>query len=254
VLGATPVAAPAATVDEAGVRLDATLTEAAHQLQSTIVAARGTRTVGERTALLAAWVAVPIVAALNATSRRRAIPVPAAAPTMAARLAGDVSELVGDDAAGLRLRAAQVYADARTLAGVMGSAGAARAPDLAVTPAICQRHSDAVIADLGGIATTELLVGATRVGLPWIALSSNEVMSWIDRQRLVRPACAHTGQPLDDRNLALVRAFAGRLSDSEDDAVAFDRALQAGYEPHTALALAEHTAVSGAVLVQLEAR
>lgn len=239
-------------MDDAASRLSATLADATHQLHRAIGATRGTRTVAERTALLTAWTAVYAVWMLSVARRAGAPPMTPASSTLAAQLQTHVDELVGDGSTAIDVRAVRVYGDARALAAMMGSAGSST-PQSAVSAPRCRRRSDGIIADLGALATTELLLGTTRVGLPWIALSANELVSRTDRQRLVRPGWAHDQPPLNGGNLALSHAFGGwSLAAKTETMAAFDRAQRAGYAPRTALALAEHTDISGASLVLLE--
>ncbi|HET7504036.1 MAG TPA: putative metal-binding motif-containing protein [Kofleriaceae bacterium] len=251
---------PVASVHRTATPIVATLAAASRWIRIEAEESHTRHTVAERTAMLAAWAAVDATASLSVSWRDRiAAPVSSELVVAAIQLYADTAELVAAGPPAIVARAAIVYAGARAIALALAAPDTRATPELpAMTPAGCTSRAQAVLADLGGLATTELVIGTTRAGLPWVGLSPSEVMARIDREKLVRPAWSHARPGLDaaavaHSRAALVRELGGDVSAARPAIDAFERASQAGFEPHTALALAEDTVVSGAWLVQLEA-
>lgn len=236
--------APADRVEAA--RLVDAIEAAGQQLWGAVEASEGERSIAERSGALAAWAAIVVAGAQGRAWRDRlAAPVPDGLAATVERMVAEAEGLQGGSATTIERDAVRVFDQARALA------LAFEVPGDPLSQGVCQRQAGAVLADLGGLATTERWLAVPRVGFPWIALSSNEIAMRIDRAQMVRPAWAHAMASPEERGGLAAPAM---VDHGLATLAAADRAWRAGFEPATALALAEHTTVTGAVLVQLEAR
>jgi hypothetical protein len=234
------------------------LVTASDQLRDAATPSHVRRTVLERTALMTAWIAVDVAAMLS-LSWRDALSTPVSTATTGAanRLTHRIAQLRTPSADAPYASAVDVYRDARTLAGMMSTRSLRGSPlAAAMTPAQCQIRSGAILDDLGALATTELVIGDTRVGFPWVALSANEIVSRLDRYKLVRPAWARSRLPGDDAKLAdhhaaLLRSFGDDARGASEARNTFDRAWRIGFEPDAALAIAQNSSAAGPALIHL---
>ncbi len=252
-------AAPSGSSDPAPAAIVSTLAAAAPRLRTAVAQAHGL-TVADRTAMITAAVALDTALELATLWHERTSGA-AVAPMQAAlsRLTDDLDRLLGDhNTAAIRTHAADVYKDARALA-LTFSANRSSADGLlpAVTDASCQATSAKTGADLGALATTELVLGATRVGYPWVALSPNEIASRASVVKLVRPAWVRVPGPgsaeaVSDAHAAIGRRFGGDAAHTASAIAAFDAIHHAGFEATAAMLLAGTTSPGPQIAAELE--
>jgi len=169
------------------------LLAAAPRIRTGVAQSRAQLTVAERTDMMAAWAAVDTAAKLSVLWRDRtsSAGVDAHLASSVEQLSKDIDQMLGERTEAQRpARAEAVYDDAIAVAQQF-AIGAPRhsAPGLPpVTHDSCAKRADAVIADLGGIATSELLLATTRPGYPWVTLTPPAMLAKTDAAHLIRPA------------------------------------------------------------------
>ncbi len=206
--------------------------------------------VADRAAMMAAWAAADTAARLSALyADRHAGNASDLVHTAAAKLPSDVSALLGDaHSAAIQTHAAQLYADANALSAALSTPpppqpGTERRTLPTVTTGQCVELTNAMVADLGGIATSEITYANTRGGYPWASLASAAVAAKTDFGSLTKPGFATALTAPTSTVLAASRArihtwFGADAAKTAAATGTFDRAVQHGFDPRAALILA----------------